>query len=175
MSDSLPSQNAPAAFWSLGERLFIPLKLPLSPLRIFTWRIKHTLDVTVEHSQHADTRYDCNPILGGGDDVVTRSHENLLSTVRGTSRCKARLREASMPSLNSQRQSNRGISRSEIIGTLLVQVLVLLGLLVAVVRYLEWSSDANQAEFMSATKPSASDPNHSGAAPLYQGPYFPLL
>jgi hypothetical protein len=31
-----------------------------------------------------------------------------------------------------------------------------------VVRYLEWSSDANQAEFMSATKPSASDPNHSG-------------
>ncbi len=81
---------------------------------------------------------------GGGDDVVTRSHENLLSTVRGTSRCKARLREASMPSLNSQRQSNRGISRSEIIGILLVQVLVLLALLVAVVRYLEWSSDANQ-------------------------------
>ena len=80
-----------------------------------------------------------------------------------------------MPSLISQRQSNRGISRSEIIGTLLVQVLVLLGLLVAVVRYLEWSSDANQAEFMSATKPSASDPNHSGAAPLYHGPYFPLF
>jgi hypothetical protein len=51
----------------------------------------------------------------------------------------------------------------------------LLALLVAVVRYLEWSSDANQAEFMSATKPSASDPNHSGAAPLYHGPYFPLF
>ena len=80
-----------------------------------------------------------------------------------------------MPSLISQRQSNRGISRSEIIGILLVQVLVLLALLVAVVRYLEWSSDANQAEFMSATKPSASDPNHSGAAPLYHGPYFPLF
>ena len=131
--------------------------------------------MTVELSQHADARYDCNPILGGGDDVVTRSHENLLSTVRGTSRCKARLREASMPSLNSQRQSNRGISRSGIIGTLLVQFLVLLALLVAVVRYLEWSSDANHAEFMSATKPSASDPNHSGAAPLYHGPYFPLF
>jgi len=51
----------------------------------------------------------------------------------------------------------------------------LLALLVAVVRYLEWSSDANHAEFMSATKPSASDPNHSGAAPLYRGPYFPLF
>jgi len=66
-----------------------------------------------------------------------------------------------MPSLNSQRQSNRAISRSEIIGTLLVQVLVLLALLVAVVRYLEWSSDANQAEFAGATKPSlASGSNH---------------
>ena len=80
-----------------------------------------------------------------------------------------------MPSFNSQRQSNPGISWSGIIGTLLVQALVLLALLVAVVRYLEWSSDANHAEFMSATKPSASDPNHSGAAPLYHGPYFPLF
>ena len=69
-----------------------------------------------------------------------------------------------MPSLNSQRQSNRSISRSGIIGTLLVQ---LLALGFAVVRYLKWSSDVNQAEFMSVTKPSASDPNHSGAAPLY--------
>ena len=67
-----------------------------------------------------------------------------------------------MPSLNSQRQSNRGISRSEIIGKLLVQVLVLLALLVAVVRYLEWSSDVAQAEFMNATKSSVSDPNPSG-------------
>ena len=71
-----------------------------------------------------------------------------------------------MPSFNSQRQSNRGISWSGIIGTLLVQILVLLALAFAVVRYLEWSSETNQAEFMSATRPSASDPNHSGAAPL---------
>src|SRR5258707_15760724 len=98
----------------------------------FARRVEHAFDVTIERSQHAEARYDCNPILGGGDDVVTRSHETLLSTVRGTSRCKARLREASMPSLNSQRQSNRGISRSKIIGTLLIQVLVLLALLVAV-------------------------------------------
>jgi hypothetical protein len=29
--------------------------------------------------------YDCNAILAGGDDIVTRSHENQRSTVRGTS------------------------------------------------------------------------------------------
>jgi hypothetical protein len=80
-----------------------------------------------------------------------------------------------MPSFNSQCQSTRGISWSGIIGTLLVQILVLLALGFAVVRYLKWSSDVNQAEFMSATKPSASDPNHSGAAPLYHGHYFPLF
>jgi hypothetical protein len=80
-----------------------------------------------------------------------------------------------MPSFSSQRQSTRGISWSGIIGKLLVQILVLLALAFAVVRYLEWSSETNQAEFMSATKPSASDPNHSGAAPLYHGPYFPLF
>ena len=45
--------------------------------------------------------------------------------------------------------------------TVVVELLVLLALAFAVVRYVEWSSDAAQAEFMSATKPSASDPNHS--------------
>jgi hypothetical protein len=42
------------------------------------------------------------------------------------------------------------------------ELVVLLALGFAVVRYVEWSSDAAQAEFMSETKPSASDPNHSG-------------
>jgi len=41
----------------------------------------------------------------------------------------------------------------------MVEVLVLLGLAFAVVRYVEWSSDAAVAEFMSAIK--SSDPNHS--------------
>ena len=59
--------------------------------------------------------------------------------------------------------------------TAVAELLVVVVVGVAVVRYLEWSSDANHAEFMSATKPSASDPNHSGAAPLYHGPYFPLF
>jgi hypothetical protein len=65
-----------------------------------------------------------------------------------------------MLSFNSQGERKHGISWPRIAATLLVQILVLLALLVAVVRYLEWSSEANRAEFISATKPSASDPNH---------------
>ena len=61
-----------------------------------------------------------------------------------------------MPLFNSQIHW-RGIG-----DTVVVELLVLLALAFAVVRYVEWSSDAAQAEFMSATKPSASDPNHSG-------------
>jgi len=61
-----------------------------------------------------------------------------------------------MPLFNSQIHW-RGIGT-----TVVVELLVLLALAFAVVRYVEWSSDAAQAEFMSATKPTASDPNHSG-------------
>jgi hypothetical protein len=61
-----------------------------------------------------------------------------------------------MPLFNSQ-ICWRGIGT-----TVVVELLVLLALAFAVFRYVEWSSDAAQAEFMSATKPSASDPNHSG-------------
>ena len=59
-----------------------------------------------------------------------------------------------MPLFNSQIRW-RGIAT-----TVVVELLILLALAFAVVRYVEWSSDA--AEFMSAAKPSASDPNHSG-------------
>jgi hypothetical protein len=66
-----------------------------------------------------------------------------------------------MTSLNSQRQSKHGIHWPGIVATLLIQILVVLAISVAVAFYLEWSSDANQAEFASATKPSlASDSNH---------------
>jgi hypothetical protein len=66
-----------------------------------------------------------------------------------------------MSSLNSQPQSKHGIHWSGIVATLLVQILVVLAISVAVAFYLEWSSDANQAEFASATKPSlASGSNH---------------
>jgi hypothetical protein len=61
-----------------------------------------------------------------------------------------------MPLFNSQIRW-RGIAT-----TVAVELLVLLALAFAVVRYVEWSSDTAQAEFMSAAKLSASDPNHSG-------------
>ncbi len=54
------------------------------------------------------------------------------------------------PYISAMRNGVRGISCSGIGRTLLVEILVLLALLAAVVRYVEWSSDANQAEFMSA-------------------------
>ena len=65
-----------------------------------------------------------------------------------------------MPLFNSQNQNVRGIRWRGIVTTVMVEVLVLLGLAFAVVRYVEWSSDAALAEFMSATK--SSDPNHPG-------------
>jgi hypothetical protein len=66
-----------------------------------------------------------------------------------------------MPLLNSLRQSNRGIHWPGIVATVLVQILVVLALSVAAAFYLEWSSDANQAEFASAThRSSLSDSNH---------------
>ena len=58
-----------------------------------------------------------------------------------------------MPLFNSQ------IHWRRIGATVVVEILVLLALAFAVVRYAEWSSDVAQAEFMSATAPSA---NHSG-------------
>jgi hypothetical protein len=65
-----------------------------------------------------------------------------------------------MPLFNSQQQNDRGARG--IAATVVVELLVLLALAFAVVSYVEWSSDAALAEFMSATEPSASDPNHSG-------------
>jgi hypothetical protein len=41
--------------------------------------------------------------------------------------------------------------------TVVVELLVLAALAFAVVRYVEWSSDTNLAEFMSAPETSASD------------------
>jgi hypothetical protein len=61
-----------------------------------------------------------------------------------------------MPLFNSQIRW-RGIA-----STVVIELLILLALAFAVVRYVEWSSDDALAEFMSATKPSASDPNPSG-------------
>jgi hypothetical protein len=48
------------------------------------------------------------------------------------------------------------------------QLLVLLAIGAAVVRYLEWSSDTAQAEFMSAIE-AASDPGHSSESSTVKG------
>ena len=46
--------------------------------------------------------------------------------------------------------------------TVVVELVILLALGFAAVRYVEWSSDAAVAEFMSAAKPTASNRNQSG-------------
>jgi hypothetical protein len=64
-----------------------------------------------------------------------------------------------MPLFNSQ-FGWRGIGT-----TLAVELLTLLALAFAVVGYVEWSSNAAVAAFMSATESSAYDPNHSNETP----------
>jgi hypothetical protein len=66
-----------------------------------------------------------------------------------------------MPLFNSQHQNDRGFRWRGIAATAMVELLVLFALAFSVVRYVEWSSAANLAEFMSATRPS-SVANHSG-------------
>src|SRR5258707_15378218 len=73
----------------------------------------------------------------------------------------AAFRERAMPLFNSQHQNHRGIRWRGIAATAMAELLVLFALAFAVVRYVEWSSAVNQAEFMSATNPS-SVANHSG-------------
>jgi hypothetical protein len=67
-----------------------------------------------------------------------------------------------MQLFNSQQQSDRSSGWLEIAAIVVVEILVLLALAFAVVRYVEWSSHAAQAEYMRTTTPSASDPNYSG-------------
>ncbi|KRQ93727.1 hypothetical protein CQ10_11430 [Bradyrhizobium valentinum] len=55
--------------------------------------------------------------------------------------------------------------------TMVVALLTLLALVFAVVSYVEWSSNAAVAEFMSAIESSASDPNHSSDSPVRIQPH----
>ena len=61
-------------------------------------------------------------------------------------------------------QNVRGVRWRGIAALVVFELLVLFAIGTAVVRYVEWSSDAALAEFISATKPSVSDPDHSGEA-----------
>jgi len=85
----------------------------------------------------------------------------------------AAFRERAMPLFNNQHQNDRGIRWRGIVATAMVELLVLFALAFAVVRYVEWSSAVNLAEFMSATEPS-SVANHSGEfSTRAQGPQGP--
>ena len=59
-------------------------------------------------------------------------------------------------------QNVRGVRWRGIAALVVFDLLVLFAIGAAVVRYVEWSSDAALA--ISATKPSASDPGNSGEA-----------
>ena len=63
-----------------------------------------------------------------------------------------------MPSPDNPIQSKPEIGWLGIVETLLLQVLVLLTLSAAVVRYVSWSSDAARAEFTATGKPALSSP-----------------
>jgi hypothetical protein len=94
---------------------------------------------------------------------MTNHHElGLLSQLSETLAHLAAFRERAMPLFNSQHQNARGIRWRGIAATAMVELLVLCALAFAVVRYVEWSSAVNLAEFMSATEPSGSVANHSG-------------
>jgi hypothetical protein len=69
-----------------------------------------------------------------------------------------------MASSGNRRPENSGFCWLGIVRTLVVQVLVLLALSGAVVRYLDWSSDAAWAEFNAAAP--AAKPHAQSAMPL---------
>lgn len=59
-----------------------------------------------------------------------------------------------MPSMDDQSRLKRTIDRLGIVRILLVQVMVLLALVGAVVRYVNWSSEVAWEEFLSASRPA---------------------
>jgi hypothetical protein len=73
-----------------------------------------------------------------------------------------------VPLPGNQSRDNRGINWLLIVRTVLVQVLVLIALSGAFIRYINWSSERALAEFMRASEPSAAGPGHppQSAAPV---------
>jgi len=102
--------------------------------------------------------------------MINHHDSEFLSQLSETLHNVAESRERAMPLFDShQRQNDRGIRWRGIAATAMVELLVLFALAFAVVRYLEWSSAVNLAEFMSATNPS-SVANHSGDSTRALGP-----
>jgi len=71
-----------------------------------------------------------------------------------------------MPSVSDQNPEKRGIDWPAIVRITLMQVLVLLALVGAVVRYVSWSSDQAWAEFNAANGASAPHATLQSATPL---------
>ena len=65
-----------------------------------------------------------------------------------------------MPLFNSQNQNTRSGRQLGIVAMALLQLVVLFAIGAAVIRYLEWSSDAARAEFTRAIE-AVSDPLQS--------------
>jgi hypothetical protein len=63
-----------------------------------------------------------------------------------------------MPSSGDQNPDHRGVDWPAVVRTLLMQLLVLLALSAAVIRYLDWSSETAWAEFIAASKSSVAEP-----------------
>ena len=59
-----------------------------------------------------------------------------------------------MPSMDDQSRISRTIDRLGIVRILFVQVMLLLALAGAVVRYVNWSSEVAWQEFLSSTAPT---------------------
>lgn len=74
-----------------------------------------------------------------------------------------------MPSSRNQNPDRRGIDWLAIVRTLLVQVLVLVALSGAFIRYVNWSSDAAFSEFLATSRSSApaAEPRPQSATPVY--------
>ncbi len=64
-----------------------------------------------------------------------------------------------MPSMDDQSRLSRTIDRLGIVRILLVQVMVLLALAGAVVRWVNWSSEVAWQEFLSANRPALAGPH----------------
>lgn len=59
-----------------------------------------------------------------------------------------------MPSMDDQSRMSRTIDRLGIVRILLVQVMIMLALAGAVVRYVNWSSEVAWQEFLSTSRPA---------------------
>jgi hypothetical protein len=75
--------------------------------------------------------------------------------------------EATVPSLDNQDTANRSSRWLGIVQTAMIQVMVLLALSVAVVYYLDWSSEKAWEEFLAASKSSSLVPRQQSTPVLW--------